>query len=152
KLTLEKAWPDVSWESTDEKRRSTTVGVHLAGSVKDAPNLLVKALDDGLAENFAKYLVEQAGEANLIMSPQELAEWLQARLSPVTAKVQEGMSVQTAFEQEVAGNLGVFDTQAKQLKSIYAKYHDHAEQSSFDDAGPVDDIEGDEDGNDEFSD
>lgn len=139
------AWPGIVWEKQDEKRASTTIGVLLRGSldgqIEDAKLLLDKMKSGKLSEQMAEYLAGLAGAENLIMQPDEIADWLTQNVyGKIAGKLEKAIEARQIVEQEMEKSIGTFGMQAQILKKAYAKLQEEVEDVA-DEADDAEDAE-----------
>jgi hypothetical protein len=118
------AWPGVTWEKANPERASTTVGVFIKGKFKGPKSELEKLVsnitDGKLASDMTSYLVELAGEANLIEDPPAIAGWLNGQIEPVIKAIIGQTEKNEVVTHELNSSVGNFGMQAAILKKVYA--------------------------------
>lgn len=139
------AWPNVVWEKEDNKRASTTIGVllrgRLDGTVEEA-NLILKQMKNGeIAKQMADYLYNLVGEQYMILTRDQIAQWLTDTVySKVAMRFEKSIKKRMAFEEEMGKNIGTFGMQAQILKKAYEKVQaEYEEAEDLDDEGNEED-------------
>lgn len=142
------AWPNVDWEKKDHERASTTIGSlvpgSLDGSIEEAQKVLDYMKDGKLAKQLADYLYNLVGEQYMILTRDQIAQWLTDTVyGKVAMRLEKSIKKRMAFEEEMGKNIGTFGMQAQILKKAYEKV-----QAEYEEAEDLDD-EGNEEEDDE---
>ena len=98
-----------------------------------AKTLLDNVGDGKLAAKLAGFLVELAGQANMIVTPEQLMAWLDGEFNPMIDRIVKLIEKQKAAEAAFTSNVGNFGMQAALLKKAFAE----TEKDPGDDA-PID--------------
>jgi len=119
-LTLNEAWPGITWEKMDASRASTQIGMFLRGSPDDSPQMLLDELaDHKLASKMADYLIELLGEGNMVLSRDEIITWIDQTYAPAAQKIARAVAASNAIEAEIESSIGTFGMQAELMKKAY---------------------------------
>lgn len=118
------AWPAVTWANKSASRASTNVSAFIKGDLcgtdAEIEELLGNVSEHKMATKMAEYLVKVAGPENLIITPRQLAEWIDGIYMPAleTAKQQvaAGKALAKEFETTLVDNFGM---ESAVLKKVY---------------------------------
>jgi hypothetical protein len=142
--SLAEAWPKVTWENNNSERASTTIGAFLRGRFSNDDTelqmLLTEVHDGKLAAKLTGYLVELAGEENLIVEKDDLQKWLDDAFSVIVKRVAGKIETNKKLTEAFSEQIGVFGMQADILKKVY----DKTQKSSGEAAEDIDDTDGDD--------
>lgn len=140
-LTLEEAWPGVTWEKIDTARASTQIGMFLRGTPEENPQMLLDELADRkLATKMADYLIELVGEGNLLVDREVLIDWIDKTYAPAAKKIEQIVNTNNVMDDEIENSIGTFGMQADLMKKVYEKLPQDGED--------IPDLEDDEHGED----
>jgi hypothetical protein len=124
---LAEPWPSITWEKVDEYRASTIVGLILPGRLVANPDEIkevVNYLSNGeIANKLADYLYNVAGGQNMILTKEEIVNWLQSeRYLPMAKSIEKGLKQATVYQEEVNKVVGTFAAHTEILKNAYKKF------------------------------
>lgn len=147
------AWSHIEWEKADGTRASAQIGVWEMGSVvpgSDHGNLLERLGSGTLAKDMANYVAELAGQDYLLVTPDEIAQWLQTTFFGILHKqLEKAMALNAAMAEEIKGSVGKFGVAAAMVKKAYDSVADDEEFEEDPEVGS-EDVETDgEDGSDD---
>lgn len=132
------AWPNVVWEKKSSERASTVIGVLLKGSLdgtKEEAEAILNEMKDGkLAKRMADYLYELIGSEYMILSRDEISNYLTENVyGKIAASIEKMIKAKMIVEQEMGKNIGVFGMQAQILKKAYEQIQAEEEGDNTDD-------------------
>lgn len=144
------AWPHIEWEKDTDERASSQIGVWEKGSImpgENATTILERLREGALAKDMANYVAELAGVDYLIVTPEQITEWLQATFFlPLLKQLEKISSMNAAVKEEISSNVGKFGVAAAMVKKAYDSVADDDEFDENPEVGSEDvDTDDDED-------
>lgn len=138
--SLGSVWPEVVWEKEDAQRASTTIGTlvrgSLDGSIEDAKVILDRMKSGKLSTQMAEYVASLAGLPNLVLTVDDIADWLTENIyGKIATKLEKAIEARGIVEKEMEHSIGTFGMQAQMLKKAYSKLTEQA-------APDIDDADG----------
>jgi hypothetical protein len=100
-------WPNVEWETVDNKRASTQIAVLVPGDPQSDPEKLLEGVKEKrLSQQFTEALVALAEPDNLVTTPEAIRDYLESQFAPTFEKVLTVFLESKAYKEEAAANVG----------------------------------------------
>jgi hypothetical protein len=126
KLTLQTAWPAVTFEKVDEERASTNGGVFIDGDFEGDIERLIDSLANGAwKKSTAESVITMVNGpgVKLVLTAEQLEAYLAVVLAPVVNKLQERLDKMIEITATVVASTGVFQLQADLMKKLTNAEH-----------------------------
>jgi hypothetical protein len=121
-LSVDSAWPNLSFEKVDAKRASLGVGLFIQGSlITNTAAVLTRIQKGDLFRKLIDYAIDQAGPENRIVSAEEASLWLADQAKPMLTK----LAAKIALSKTTAATLHEFGTKFQQQVEVVGP---HAQQ------------------------
>ena len=129
-LTLDKAWPKLTFENIDGERASLTVGMFIDGSLDgDTHAVIARIKAANLFLKLVNYAIDSAGAEYRIAPPKAVAAWLADQAKAALeglVQVKDAMTiapeVKKEFKKLIGDQVETVGPHLQQLKALYLKH------------------------------
>lgn len=115
--------PLIKWDASSSLRASTTLAIGVKGqlsNVNHVPALIESLEDPTVGQKIAKHVFTVLGEGPLVLTEEQVAEWLNDFYAERAAELRQKLSMKQAVEEKVAEGMGTVGLFSELLQKAYA--------------------------------
>ena len=129
-LSLDGAWPNLSFDKVDAERASLEIGLFIKGSLTADTSAVITRIQQGdLFRKLGAYMIASAGPENCILDVGTLSQWLTEQAKPalnaLTKKVATEQMTEAAHQEfggMVEQEMETVGPHMQQLNALYQKH------------------------------
>jgi hypothetical protein len=129
-LSLDGAWPSLSFEKVDAERASLAIGLFIHGSLTaDTATVITRIQQGDLFRKLIAYVAAAASQENCIVDASALSHWLANQAKPMLNALKKKLAIEQmtkAAHQEfgatVEHQMETIDPHMQQLSALYQKH------------------------------